>query len=156
MEKFLKANSVSNVESMYGKEVYVTYTPDIVGGETIYKGTLLGYGAYGYDPEQKTFCVYIDRGDAFRFVDYFSDGCFRSKKEFEEFKERTKETCDECYTISMLMSIMKHEEKYIKVNVKVGNMVYPVQGIAELAKSVKEPAFVLKADVENGKEWLYE
>ena len=32
-------------------------------------------------------------------------------------------------------------------------MVYPIVGVADQSKSIKEPAFVLKADTEKGKIW---
>lgn len=156
MENFLKVNSVENVDSMYGKEVYVTLFPDKAKEQFIYKGRLLGYGAYGTNPEHKTFCVHVDRGDRYQFIDYFRDGCFRSKDEYEDFKRRRKEKCPDGYTVSRLASIMENEEKHIEVHVKVGNMVYPVNGIADQAASIKIPAFVLKADMKNGKEWSNE
>lgn len=156
MQNFLKRNKVENVDAMYGKEVYITIFPDEPEGHFIYKGTLLGYGAYGPDPEHKTFCVYVDRGDTSQFVDYFRDGCFRSKEEYEAFKAQRKEKCDDGYTVDRLKKIAEFEEEHIKVLVKVGDMVYPVNGVTDRAKSIKEPAFVLKADVENGEEWKYE
>lgn len=69
MENFLRVNKAIDINAMYGKEVYLTIFPDEPEGHFIYKGTLLGYGAYGKNPEHKTFCVYVDRGDGYSFDD---------------------------------------------------------------------------------------
>lgn len=156
MDNFLKKNEAENVDSMYGKEVYVSLFPDEEKEQFVYKGILLGYGAYGSNPAYKTFCVYVNRGDGYRFIDYFQDKCFKSKEEFEAFKRKRKEKTDRGYTVERLMRIMQLEESHIEVQVKVGDMVYPVNGIADQAASIQIPAFVVKADMENGKEWLYE
>ena len=132
MENFLRVNKAIDINAMYGKEVYLTIFPDEPEGHFIYKGTLLGYGAYGKNPEHKTFCVYVDRGDGYSVVDYFQDKCF---------------------TVERLSRILDGEENYIDVKVKVGDMVYPIVGVADQSKSIKEPAFVLKADTEKGKIW---
>ena len=153
MENFLRVNKAIDINAMYGKEVYLTIFPDEPEGHFIYKGTLLGYGAYGKNPEHKTFCVYVDRGDGYRFVDYFQDKCFKSKEDYEEFKRQRKEKCDDYYTVDWLSKILDREEGHIDVKVKVGDMVYPIGGVADQAKSIKEPAFVLKADVEKGMTW---
>ena len=100
--------------------------------------------------------MYVDRVDGYSFVDYFQDKCFKSKEEFETFKRKRKEKTDRGYTVERLMQIMQLEESHIEVRVKVGDMVYPVNGIADQAASIQIPAFVVKADMENGKEWLYE
>ena len=47
MENFLRVNKAIDINAMYGKEVYLTIFPDEPEGHFIYKGTLLGYGAYG-------------------------------------------------------------------------------------------------------------
>lgn len=156
MKKFLEIYNVEKPDDMYGKDVFLTIFPDESEGHFVYKGTLLGYGAYGSNPEHKTFCVYVDRGDTYRFVDYFQDGCFKSKEDYEAFRKQRKEKCDDGYTVDRLRKIADLEEEHIKVLVKAGDMVYPVNGVASVAKSIKEPAFVLKADVENGKKWQYE
>lgn len=156
MDNFLRMNNAESVDSMYGKEVYFTLFPNDSEKHFVYKGVLLGYGAYGTDPDHKTFCVYVDRGDGYRFVDYFRDECFKSKEEYEEFIRRRKEECETGYTVKKLKNIMDIREEHIDVYVKVGDMVYPVNGIAEMAKSVKEPAFVIRANAKEGKEWLYE
>ena len=153
MDNFLRANNATDVDSMYGKEVYFTIFPDEPEGHFVYKGTQLGYGAYGKNPDHKTFCVYVDRGDGYRFVDYFQDKCFKSKEDYEEFKRQRKEQCDDYYTMDWLSKILDREEGHIDVKVKVGDMVYPIGGVADQAKSIKEPAFVLKADVEKGMTW---
>ena len=153
MDNFLSANNATDVDSMYGKEVYFTIFPDEPEGHFVYKGTQLGYGAYGKNPDHKTFCVYVDRGDGYRFVDYFQDKCFKSKEDYEEFKRQRKEKCDDYYTVDWLSKILDREEGHIDVKVKVGDMVYPIGGVADQAKSIKEPAFVLKADVEKGMTW---
>lgn len=153
MDNFLRANNATDVDSMYGKEVYFTIFPDEPEGHFVYKGTQLGYGAYGKNPDHKTFCVYVDRGDGYRFVDYFQDKCFKSKEDYEEFKRQRKEKCDDYYTVDWLSKILDREEGHIDVKVKVGDMVYPIGGVADQAKSIKEPAFVLKADVEKGMTW---
>lgn len=153
MDNFLRANNATDVDSMYGKEVHFTIFPDEPEGHFVYKGTLLGYGAYGKNPDHKTFCVYVDRGDGYRFVDYFQDKCFKSKEDYEEFKRQRKEKCDDYYTVDWLSKILDGEERHIDVKVKVGDMVYPIGGVADQAKSIKEPAFVLKADVEKGITW---
>ena len=97
--------------------------------------------------------MYVDRGDGYRFVDYFQDKCFKSKEDYEEFKRQRKEKCDDYYTVDWLSKILDREEGHIDVKVKVGDMVYPIGGVADQAKSIKEPAFVLKADVEKGMTW---
>lgn len=82
MKNFLKVNHVNNVESMYGRTVYFTLSPnDSDGG--IFEGKLLGYGAYGSNPECKKFCVGMDRDYGLMRVNYFSDECFKSKEEYE-------------------------------------------------------------------------
>ena len=144
MENFLRVNNVADVNVMYGKEVYVTIFPDEPEGHFIYKGTLLGYGAYGKNPEYKTFCVYVDRGDGYSFVDYFQDKCFKSRVDFEEFKRRKKEKSEDSFTVERLSRILDGEENYIEVKVKVADMVYQIAGVADQAKSVKVPAFVLR------------
>lgn len=154
MENFLRANNVADVNAMYGKEVYFTIFPDEPEGHFIYKGTLLGYGAYGKNPEHKTFCVYVDRGDGYSFVDYFQDKCFKPREEFEKFKRQKKEKCEDSFTVERLSRILDGEENYIDVKVKVGDMVYPIVGVVDQAKSVKEPAFILNADTEKGKAWV--
>ena len=106
MENFLRVNNVADVNVMYGKEVYVTIFPDEPEGHFIYKGTLLGYGAYGKNPEYKTFCVYVDRGDGYSFVDYFQDKCFKSRVDFEEFKRRKKEKSEDSFTVERLSRIL--------------------------------------------------
>ena len=151
MENFLRVNNVADVNVMYGKEVYVTIFPDEPEGHFIYKGTLLGYGAYGKNPEYKTFCVYVDRGDGYSFVDYFQDKCFKSRVDFEEFKRRKKEKSEDSFTVERLSRILDGEENYIEVKVKVADMVYPIAGVADQAKSVKVPAFVLRVDTERGR-----
>ena len=153
MENFLKVNNVEDVGLMYGKEVYITIFPDEPEGHFIYKGTLLGYGAYGENPDHKTFCVYVDRGDGYRFVDYFRDKCFRSREEYEEFIRQRKEKDRNVYTVDKLIRILGYKERHIDVKVKVGNMVYPINGIQEQTESVSEPAFVLTVDVESGMQW---
>ncbi len=153
MDNFLRVNNVIDVNSMYGKEVYFTIFPDEPEGHFVYKGILLGYGAYGKNLNHKTFCVYVDRGDGYRFVDYFQDKCFKSKEDYEEFMQQRKEKCDDYYTVDWLSKILDGEEGHIDVKVKVGDMVYPIGGVADQAKSIKEPAFVLKADTEKGMTW---
>lgn len=153
MDNFLRVNNVTDVNFMYGKEVYLTLFPDESKEHFIYKGTLLGYGAYGKDPEHKTFCVYVDRGDGYRFVDFFRDRCFKAKDDYYEFVRSRKEKCSDIYTVERLKKILNLEEDHIDVKVKVGDMVYPVNGMADQAKSVKEPAFVLKVDVEKVMAW---
>lgn len=153
MENFLRANNVTDVNAMYGKEVYVTIFPDESEGHFIYKGTLLGYGAYGKNPEHKTFCVYVDRGDGYSFIDYFRDKCFKSREDFEGFKRQRKEKCGDSFTVERLSRILDGEENYIDVKVKVGDVVYPIAGVVDQAKSVKEPAFILNAGTEKGKLW---
>lgn len=155
MKNFLEKNNVESVDVMYGKEVYFSLFPDDES-KYIYKGKLLGYGAYGKNPEHKTFCIFVERGDGYRFVDYFMDRCFKSKAEYEAFTTEQKEKNDPCYSVDRLIAIAKLEQDHIPVKVKVGEMVYPVCGIAEQAKSVKEPAFVLKADMEEGEWWATE
>lgn len=152
MDNFLRVNNVTDVNVMYGKDVYVTIFPDEPEGHFIYKGTLLGYGAYGKNTEHKTFCVYVDRGDGYSFVDYFHDKCFKSREDFEEFKQQKKEN-EDSFTVERLRRILDGEENYIDVKVKVGDMVYPIVGVVDQAKSVKEPAFILNADTEKGKVW---
>lgn len=153
MDNFLRVNNVADVNVMYGKEVYLTIFPDESEGHFIYKGTLLGYGAYGKDTERKTFCVYVDRGDGYRFVDFFQDNCFRTKEDFEEFKRHRKEKYSDSFTVERLRGILDGEENYIDIKVKVGDMVYPIVAVVDQAKSVMEPAFVLKADTEKGSVW---
>lgn len=153
MGNFLRVNKAIDINAMYGKEVYLTIFPDEPEGHFIYKGTLLGYGAYGKNPEHKTFCVYVDRGDGYSFVDYFQDKCFKSKEDFEKFKRQRKEKYEDSFTVERLSRILDGEENYIDVKVKVGDMVYPIVGVADQSKSIKEPAFVLKADTEKGKIW---
>lgn len=153
MCNFLKVNNAADVSSMYGKEVYLTIFPDEPEGQFIYKGVLLGYGAYGKNPNHKTFCVYVDRGDGYRFVDYFRDECFKSKEDYEEFKNQRKEKRDDYFTVDRLSKILDGEEGHIDVKVKVGGRVYPVCGIADQAKTVREPALVLKADTERETGW---
>lgn len=153
MENFLRVNNVMDVDVMYGKEVYLTIFPDEPEGNYIYKGTLLGYGAYKKNPEYKTFCVYVDRGDGYSFVDYFQDRCFKSKEDYEQFKRQRKEKCKDSFSVDRLSRILDGEEDHIEVKVKVGDMVYPVSGVVDQAKTVKEPAFVLKVDAEKGRLW---
>lgn len=153
MNNFLRIYNVVNVDSMYGKEVYFTIFPDEPEGHFIHKGKLLGYGAYGKNPDHKTFCVYVDRGDGYSFVDYFSDKCFKSKEDYEKFKRQRKEKCEDCFSVDRLSKILDGEEGHIEVKVKVGEMVYPVGGVVDQAKSIKEPAFVLNVDTENGRAW---
>lgn len=150
MYNFLKVNNAADVNSMYGKEVYFTNSPD---GNFIYRGVLLGYGAYGKNPDHKTFCVYVNRGDGYSFVDYFPDKYFKSKEDYEEFNRQKAEKCEDCYTVDRLGKILNGEERHIDVKVKVGDKVYPICGVADQAKSVREPAFVLKADTEKETEW---
>lgn len=151
MENFMKMNNVTDVDSMYGKEVYVTIFPNKLEENFIYKGTLLGYGAYGKNSEQKTFCVYVDRGDGYSFLDYFLDECFKSREDYEEFKKQREEQHGEFITVGRLSKILDGEESYIEVKVKVGDVVYPISGIADQAKTVMEPALILKAETEKGK-----
>lgn len=153
MDNFLRIYNVAEVDSMYGKEVYVTMFPDEPERHFIYKGTLLGYGAYGKNPEHKTFCVYVDRGDGYMFVDYFLNQCFKSREDYEEFKRRRKEKCEDCFTVDRLRKILDGEEGHIEVKVKVGDMVYPIDGVVDQAKSIKVPVFVLNVDVEKGSVW---
>lgn len=155
MNNFLSKNKAENVDSMYGKEVYFTLFPNNKDRHFIYSGELLGYGAYGQDPEYKTFCIYVDRGDCYRFVDYFQDGRFVTKEEFEKFKEEEREKEKGCISLGRLMQIAKLEEEHIDVKVKVGGLVYPICGITEQAKTIKVPAFVLKADEESGEKGGY-
>ena len=61
MKKFLEIYNVEKPDDMYGKDVFLTIFPDESEGHFVYKGTLLGYGAYGSNPEHKTFCVYVDK-----------------------------------------------------------------------------------------------
>lgn len=58
---------MNNLENMLGKTVYVT-----VSGSHFYKGKLLGYGAYGDNPNHKTFCVQVFKENGASFVDYFT------------------------------------------------------------------------------------
>lgn len=153
MENFMKMNNVADVDSMYGKEVYVTISPDKPDGSFIYKGTLLGYGAYGKNPKQKTFCVYVDRGDGYSFLDFFLDQCFKSREDYEEFRQQRKEQHGEFITVDRLSKILDGEESHIEVKVKVGDEVYPISGITDQAKTVMEPALILKAETEKGKAW---
>lgn len=153
MDNFLRIYNVAEVDSMYGKEVYFTIFPDEPEGHFVYKGTLLGYGAYGKNPVHKTFCVYVDRGDGYWFVDYLLDQCFKSREDYEEFKRQRKEKCKEYFTVDRLSKILDGEEEHIEVKVKVGDMVYPIGGVVDQAKSIKVPSFVLNADAERGKVW---
>lgn len=153
MDNFLRIYNVVKVESMYGKEVYITIFPDEPEGHFIYKGMLLGYGAYGKNPEYKTFCVYVDRGDGYWFVDYFLDRCFKPREDYEEFKRRRKEKCGDCFTVDRLSKILDGEEGHIEVKVKVGDMVYPICGVVDQAKSIKVPALVLNTDGGKGRRW---
>ena len=100
MDNFLRIYNVAEVDSMYGKEVYFSIFPDEPEGHFVYKGTLLGYGAYGKNPVHKTFCVYVDRGDGYWFVDYLLDQCFKSREDYEEFKRQRKEK-DENFQLSL-------------------------------------------------------
>lgn len=154
MHNFLIKNGAGCVSDMYGKEVYFTLFPDGKAEHFIYKGKLLGYGAYGPNPEYKTFCIHVDRGDGYFFVDYFQDGCFVAKEEFENFKTEKKKS--DYFTVGRLAEIAKEEEDYIVVKVKVGDMTYQVCGIAEQARSEKVPAFVLKVNVDEGERWTTE
>ena len=86
-------------------------------------------------------------------MDYFQDKCFKSKEDFEKFKRQRKEKYEDSFTVERLSRILDGEENYIDVKVKVGDMVYPIVGVADQSKSIKEPAFVLKADTEKGKIW---
>ena len=153
MDNFLRIYNVAEVDSMYGKEVYFSIFPDEPEGPFVYKGTLLGYGAYGKNPDHKTFCVYVDRGDGYWFVDYLLDRCFKSREDYEAFKRQTKEKCNEYFTVDRLSKILDGEEGHIEVKVKVGDMVYPIGGVVDQAKSIKVPSFVLNADAERGKVW---
>lgn len=47
-----------------GSEVYIQ------AGSSYYKGTFLGYGAYGDDPDYKMYCVQIKIPNRIPFVDY--------------------------------------------------------------------------------------
>lgn len=149
MDNFLSKNGTESVEAIYGKEVYFTLFPD--KGGIIYKGTLLGYGAYGDAPDHKTFCINVYRGDGYSFIDYFSDGCFKSKAEYEEYVNQ--EVKSSHITVGHIKSVCEVEEKHIPVKVKVGDMVYPIIGYAQQVEEIREPAFVLKANKAEGKEW---
>ena len=153
MDNFLRIYNVAEVDSMYGKEVYFSIFPDEPEGHFVYKGTLLGYGAYGKNPDHKTFCVYVDRGDGYWFVDYLLDRCFKPREDYEEFKRQRKEKCKEYFTVDRLSKILDGEEGHIEVKVKVGDMVYPIGSVVDQAKSIKVPSFVLNADAGRGKVW---
>ncbi len=153
MDNFLKVDNVTDIDSMYGKEVYFTNFPDEPEGHFIYRGTLLGYGAYGKKPDYKLFCVYVDRGDGYWFVDYIQDRCFKSREDYETFKQQRKEKNEGCFTVDRLRKILNGEEGHIDVKVKVGDIVYPICSVVDQAKSIKEPAFVFKANTEKGREW---
>lgn len=152
MDNFLSKNRTESIEAFYGKEVYFTLFPDKDG--IIYKGNLLGYGAYGNTPDYKTFCINVHRGDSYSFIDYFTDGCFKSKAEYEEYVNR--EVKSSHITVSHIKSVCEVEEKYIPVKVKIGDMVYPIVGYANQAPSIREPAFILKANKEDGEKWITE
>ena len=76
-----------------------------------------------------------------------------TREEFEKFKRQKKEKCEDSFTVERLSRILDGEENYIDVKVKVGDMVYPIVGVVDQAKSVKEPAFILNVDMEKGKVW---
>lgn len=156
MDNFLRVNNALDVNAMYGKEVYFSLFPNEEKKHFVYKGKLLGYGAYGTNPEYKTFCVYVDRGDGYRFVEYLQDACFKAKEDYEEFKRQRKEERKDSYTVNRLKKILEYEEDYIEVKVKIGDALYPITGITYQAKSIKEPACVLKANAEKGRKWQYE
>jgi len=61
-----KDGTVTETPYPAGSEVYVT-----VSGGHYYRATLLGYGAYGSDPNYKTYCVQVHREDGYSFTDYF-------------------------------------------------------------------------------------
>lgn len=67
-------------EYLLGKEVYVT-----VSGGYYYKAILLGYGAYGSNPNHKTFCVQVIKDNGNTFVDYFSK--IYSKEDYDKWLE---------------------------------------------------------------------
>ena len=86
-------------------------------------------------------------------MDYLLDRCFKSREDYEEFKRQRKEKCKEYFTVDRLSKILDGEEEHIEVKVKVGDMVYPIGGVVDQAKSIKVPSFVLNADAERGKVW---
>lgn len=152
IKNFLAKNQIDNYEEMYGKTVYLTIFPEKENGP-IYKGLLLGYGVYGDNPEHKTFCVYVERGDGYRFVDYFQDVCFRTKEEFEQYKEDTLKSEENWMSVYRLRSRIKFAESHIPVKVKIEKTIYPVIGIEELPEGYKEPAFVLEVCETKGICW---
>lgn len=83
-------------ENLLGKMVYVT-----VNGNYFYKARLLGYGAYGSDPNYKTFCVKVIKENGNTFVDYFVDIYSQEyyenwKKEYDELAKYPFGKCKYC------------------------------------------------------------
>ena len=86
---------LANIKSVLGKTVYVSPS-----GGYYYKAIILGYGAYGTDPEYKTYCVKVIKENGTAFVDYFptyiEESAFLKWKEEFFGKETPFGCCRKC------------------------------------------------------------
>lgn len=71
-------------QEMLGKTVYVT-----VSGSYFYKAKILGYGAYGNDPDYNVYCVLVWANGKNPIVDYFKE--IHTEQEYLEWKNKHEE-----------------------------------------------------------------
>lgn len=77
-------NEIIGRQKMIGKTVYVT-----VSGSYFYKAKILGYGAYGDDPDYNVYCVLVWASENKPIVDYFKE--VHTEQEYLEWKNKQKQ-----------------------------------------------------------------